>query len=82
MFAANTKLFKYTLVPDWLKKQPRDPFDYKLRSKAEVIKDQKYFPPNFYWTNEVTRYPAGDVREDVDARIDHRDKTVRLHWRL
>ena len=26
----------YTQVPDWLKKQERDPFNYQLRSKQEI----------------------------------------------
>ena len=40
---------KYTQIPDWLKRQDRDPFAYQLRSKEEVMEDHKYFPPNFEW---------------------------------
>jgi hypothetical protein len=30
------KHMSYTQVPDWLKKQERDPFNYQLRSKQEI----------------------------------------------
>lgn len=71
---------KYTQVPDWLKKQHRDPFEYPLRSKAEVQEEQKYFPPDFQWRVSLSRYPAGDIRENEPGRVDHRDKKARFDF--
>jgi hypothetical protein len=28
----------YPCIPDWEKTKPKDPFDYKLRTKEEVMK--------------------------------------------
>lgn len=53
---------QYTQIPEWLKKQERDPFDYPLRSKAEIMEEQKYFPPDFDIEVEMTKYPHGDTR--------------------
>ena len=53
----------YTQIPPWLKKQDRDPFDYQLRSKAEVQEEQKYYPPDFKFMLQFDKYPSGDVRE-------------------
>ena len=72
----------YTQIPPWLKKQERDPFDYKLRSKEEVLLDSKYFPPEFEWNNQITMYPSGDVREHGNTRIDNRDKKARISLSL
>ena len=33
------KHMSYTQIPDWLEKQQRDPFDYKLRTKEEVMEE-------------------------------------------
>ena len=54
---------KYTQVPEWLQKQKRDPFDYPLRSKAEVMEEQKYFPPDFMMKLEFNKFPSDDNRE-------------------
>ena len=70
----------YTQIPPWLKKQDRDPFDYQLRSKAEVQEDQKYFPPDFQWIMQFDKYPSGDTREHVSQRIDHRDKKAKIFF--
>ena len=72
----------YSQLPSWLKKQERDPFDYPLRSKKEVLEEQKYFPPNFTWKITFDKYPAGDVREHGNTRIDHRDKVARVDFDL
>jgi len=44
---AKVKHMTYTQIPEWLEKQERDLFDYKLRSKEEVMEQHKYFPPQF-----------------------------------
>lgn len=72
----------YTQVPSWLKKQDRDQFDYELRSKAEVMRQHKYYPPDFEWKLEFSKFPAGDVREHGDTRIDHRDKIAKITFDL
>ena len=37
----------YNCVPDWMKPAPKDPFDYKLRSKEEVMEEFKYYEEPF-----------------------------------
>ena len=69
---------KYTQLPDWLAKQQRDPFDYVLRSKKEIMEEQKYFIPDFSWRLTFDKYPHGDTREHGDMRIDHRDKVAKI----
>ena len=79
---AKTKKMVYTQLPDWLKKQERDPFDYKLRSLEEVKEEAKYFPPDFSWYVQTDKYPAGDVREHGNTRTDHRDKVAKITFDL
>lgn len=43
MFAKRTT---YACIPVWQKEVKRDPFDYNLRSKEDVIQEFKYFAPN------------------------------------
>ena len=74
------KHMKYTQIPDWLKKQERDPFDYKLRNLEEMKEEQKYFPPDFLWRVEFSKYPSGDVREHGKTRTDHRDKVCKFYF--
>lgn len=52
----------YTQIPDWLQKQERDPFDYKLRSKEEIKEQLHYYPPDFSWHIDMKTYPSGDIR--------------------
>lgn len=72
------KYFQYKLIPPSIKKQERDPFDYPLRSLAEVKREHKYFPPNFEWTVESVQYPSSDQRQHESLRVDHRDKICRI----
>ena len=61
----------YNCVPEWQKTVPTDPFDYKLRTKAEVMEEQKYFPPNFIVNVKYKKYPSDDQRftkENLDIR--------------
>lgn len=69
---------KYTQIPTWLKKQDRDPFAYQLRSKEEVAEDHKLFPPTFQWQAQMSMYPSGDIRENEEDRLDHRDKKAKM----
>ena len=52
----------YPCIPEWDKTKPKDPFDYELRSKAEVMKQHEYFPPNFQIKVQMTKYPSDDLR--------------------
>lgn len=45
-----------------MQKQVRDPFDYELRTKEEVMHQHKYFPPTFRWTATMDKYPNSDPR--------------------
>ena len=76
------KHMEYTQLPDWLKKQERDPFNYKLRSKEEVKEEHRLFPPNFDIKIVANSYPSGDVRENEKMRIDHRDKKAKIIFDL
>lgn len=76
------KHMTYNQIPDWLKKQDRDPFDYKLRTKAEVMEEHKYFVPDFTWRLVFDKYPHGDTREHGNTRIDHRDKVAKIYFDL
>ena len=37
----------YNCVPEWMKPAPKDPFDYKLRSKEEILEEFKYYEEPF-----------------------------------
>ena len=68
----------YNCVPEWSKTVPSDPFDYKLRSKAEVREQHKYFPPEFIVNVQYSRYPGDDQRFTAD-NLDPRAAVARLH---
>ena len=60
---------KYPVLPDWLKKTEKDPFDYKLRSKEEVRKYIKENPPCFNVNFEIKKYPNEDRVYQYMSRI-------------
>jgi len=45
----------YPCIPDYAKVTPKDPFDYPLRSKEEVIHEFKYMPAEFEIDVELKR---------------------------
>ena len=52
----------------------KDPFDYKLRPKAEVLEEFKYFMPDFAVQVAYKKYMAGDTR--AEENLDNRDRVV------
>ena len=46
------------------------------------MRQHKYYPPDFEWKLEFSKFPAGDVREHGDTRIDHRDKIAKITFDL
>lgn len=51
----------YPCIPEYQKITPRDPFEYKLRSKEEVIEEFKHYTPDFNINVNYKRYNAGDT---------------------
>lgn len=69
----------YPCIPSWEKTKPRDPFDYKLRSKEEVMKQHEYHQPNFPIIAEWKKYAAGDLREHkADDMMDRRSTVAKI----
>ena len=66
----------YNCVPDWMKPAPKDPFDYKLRSKEEVMEEFKYYEEPFDIQAEYTKYTAGDTR--MEDNLDTRDRVAKI----
>ena len=58
---------------------PADPFDYKLRTPAEVAEDQKYFPPDFTVNVGMKRYTSDDLRWDKKKNLDIRDSICKIY---
>lgn len=38
--------------------------------------------PDFEWTIQTDKYPAGDVREHGTTRTDHRDKVAKIEFNM
>jgi len=68
----------YPCIPEWQKVTPRDPFDYKLRPKEEVMEEFKYFEPNFEIQVFYKRYTAGDTRVNDPNNRDNRERVAKL----
>lgn len=68
----------YPCVPDTQKLTPKDPFDYKLRSKHEVAEEFKYMPPEFFIDARYVRYTAGDVRPG-EENYDNRERVAKIY---
>ena len=72
----------YTCVPASMETKRNDPFDYKLRSLAEVKHQLKYFPADLVVYASYKRYTAGDHREDNERNTDDRDRVSKLRFDL
>lgn len=70
----------YTCVPDWMKPAPQDPFDYKLRSKEEVVEEFKYYDEPFNIRAQYKKYTAGDTR--MEENLDTRDRVAKIEVNL
>lgn len=68
----------YPCVPEYQKVTPRDPFDYKLRSKEEVADDFKHWEPDFPISVCYKRYTAGDTRVDNPENRDNRERVAKI----
>ena len=68
----------YPCVPDYQIHVPADPFDYKLRTKEEVMEEHKYFPPDLLLKMHYRRYMATDTREHVDTNTESRDRVAKI----
>jgi len=58
---------KYQALPPWLQVKQRDPFEYKLRSFDEIVKEQEERPPEFPIEVIYSKYPK--------AEFEHADKS-------
>jgi hypothetical protein len=67
----------YPCIPATQHLTPKDPFDYKLRSKEEVLDEFKYMPPHFFVDTQYKRYTAGDVRPGED-NYDNRERVAKI----
>ena len=72
----------YSCVPEGMQTKQADPFNYKLRSRAEVEEQMKYFPPNFILNAEYKRYTAGDYRQNDPNNTDDRDRVSKIRFNL
>lgn len=68
----------YHCIPEWEKTVPKDPFDYPLRTKDEVMNDHKYHDPDFPITVELKKYAGGDQREHVKDLYDNRGVVAKI----
>ncbi len=66
----------YSCVPEWMKPAEKDPFDYQLRKKEEVIEEFKYYNTVFDIQGAYKKYTAGDTR--TEDNLDNRERVVSL----
>ncbi len=59
-----------------------DPFDYKLRSLAEVQEQMKYYAPDFTMITHYKRYTAGDYRQNSAQNLDDRERVSKITFDL
>lgn len=74
----------FPLIPEWQKSINRDPFDYRLRTRAEVEEEKRVNPPIAVGRLEVRNYSDNDPGL---RHIDFRDSVVRMtidmrNWHL
>lgn len=63
--AKTHKLTQYPVIPPWSQVINKDPFEYKLRSFDEIVKEQEEHPPEFPMTIMLTDHPHLN-RENAD----------------
>jgi hypothetical protein len=59
-----------------MKPAPKDAFDYKLRSKEEVMEEFKYYEEPFNIQAQYKKYTAGDTR--MEDNLDTRDRVAKI----
>lgn len=56
------------MIPPWQRPLARDPFDYPLRTKAEIDAEVETNPPEWEANIEVVSFNDGRSDESYDAR--------------
>lgn len=70
----------YSCVPEVMHRKEADPFDYKLRSLAEVQHQMRFFFPDFLVNAEMKKYTAGDYRRNDESNLDDRDRISKIRF--
>ena len=78
----NRKKQIYSTIPKDYAFKRNDPFNYKLRSLAEVQEQMKYFPPDIIVQAIYRKYTAGDTREGHENNTDDRDRVSKIKFNL
>ena len=68
----------YPCIPEYQTRRLPDPFDYKLRSKQEVIEQHKMYPPEFFINMVYRRYMSTDLREHTSTNTESRERTAKI----
>ena len=68
----------YPCIPESQTQVKADPFDYKLRSKQEVMNEHTYFPPDLAIKMIYRRYMATDLREHTESNTETRDRVAKI----
>lgn len=66
--AKTFKLTQYPVIPPWAQLHEKDAFEYKLRSKAELLEEEKKCPPNFPIKLIYVDYPQARFETTDKAR--------------
>lgn len=66
---------KYPCIPDWMKKNKKDEFDYPLRSKEEIYFEQFATVSFFPLQNEYRSY-SDPNKLNMEAKYDMRNEIV------
>jgi hypothetical protein len=69
----------YPCIPVWMKEKPKDPFDYPLRTKKEIMFDQEISPPLFPINIVKTEYQDPIKMRNVQTlKADYRNENVKI----
>lgn len=70
---------EYPCIPIWMKSTPKDPFDYPLRTKKDIMFDQEICPPDFPVTIIKSEHQEYEKMKNVSvAKSDLRNFEVKL----
>jgi len=68
----------YPCVPEYQQRREADPFDYKLRTKEEVLEQHRLYPPTFAINMIYRRYMATDLREHSENNTETRERVAKI----